>query len=172
MEKIKTYLIGENISTNESEAFSLYKKSAFGEPVGEKIQYTLSEAMFLIEKEKIEIYYKNRKISKTELLNKFQRIDKKFSIKYPVFKDLREKGYVVKTALKFGADFRIYEKGKSPGKEHAKWIVFADRETNKTSWQEFSAKNRVAHSTKKRLLLAIIDEESDASYYEINWIKP
>lgn len=172
MQKIKAYLIGETISTNESEAFSLYKKSAFGEPVGEKIQYTLSEAMFLVEKEKIEIYFKNKIIAKTELLKKFQIIDKKFSIKYPVFKDLREKGYIVKTALKFGADFRIYEKGKSPGKEHAKWIVFADRETNKTSWQEFSAKNRVAHSTKKRLLLAIIDEESDVSYYEINWIKP
>ena len=172
MEKIKAQLIGESIFTNESEAFSLYKKSAFGESVGEKIQYILSEAMFLVEKEKIEIYSKNKKISKTELLKKFQTIDKKFSIKYPVFKDLREKGYVVKTALKFGADFRIYEKGKSPEKSHAKWIVFADRETNKTSWQEFSAKSRVAHSTKKRLLLAIIDEESDVSYYEINWIRP
>ncbi len=172
MQKIKAYLIGETISTNESEAFSLYKKSAFGEPVGEKIQYTLSEAMFLVEKEKIEIYFKNKIIAKTELLKKFQIIDKKFSIKYPVFKDLREKGYVVKTALKFGADFRVYEKGRRPGKSHAKWIVFVDHETNKTSWQEFSAKNRVAHSTKKRLLLAIIDEESDVSYYEINWIKP
>ena len=85
---------------------------------------------------------------------------------------MREKGYVVKTALKFGADFRVYEKGRRPGKSHAKWIVFADRETNKTSWQEFSAKNRVAHSTKKRLLLAIVDEESDVSYYEINWVRP
>ena len=56
MEKIKSYLIGETISTNESEAFSLYKKSSFGEPVGEKIQYTLPEAMFLAEKGKIEIY--------------------------------------------------------------------------------------------------------------------
>jgi len=172
MEKIKARLIGETISTNESEAFSLYKKSAFGEPVGEKIQYTLSEAMFLSEKEKIEIYFKNKKIPKSELLNKFQKIDKKFSIKYPVFKDLREKGYVVKTALKFGADFRVYEKGRHPGEEHAKWIVFTDSETNKTSWQEFSAKNRVAHSTKKKLLIAIVDEESDVSYYEINWIKP
>src|SRR3989344_4605824 len=120
MEKIKSYLIGETISTNESEAFSLYKKSSFGEPVGEKIQYTLPEAMFLAEKGKIEIYSNY----------------KKFSIKYPVFKDLREKGYVVKTALKFGADFRVYEKGRRPGKSHAKWIVFTDRETNKTSWQE------------------------------------
>ncbi|MDP2672821.1 MAG: tRNA-intron lyase [Nanoarchaeota archaeon] len=172
MNKIKSYLIGETISTNENEAFGLYKKSAFGEPVGEKIQYTLSEAMFLVEKEKIDVYYKNKKIPRTELLKKFQIIEKKFSIKYPVFKDLREKGYVVKTALKFGADFRIYEKGRHPGEEHAKWIVFADRETNKTSWQEFSAKNRVAHSTKKKLLLAIVDEESDVSYYEVNWIRP
>ena len=172
MNKIKAQLIGETISTNENEAFSLYKKSSFGEPVGEKIQYTLSEAMFLAEKEKIDVYYKNKKIPKIELLKKLQIIEKKFSIKYPVFKDLREKGYVVKTALKFGADFRVYEKGRRPGKEHAKWIVFADRETNKTSWQEFSAKNRVAHSTKKRLLLAIVDEESDVSYYEINWIRP
>lgn len=172
MEKIKTYLMGKSIFTNEAEAFSLHKKSFFGEPVGEKIQYTLSEAMFLAEKEKIDVYYKNKKTQKTELLKTFQKIDKKFSIKYPVFKDLREKGYIVKTALKFGADFRVYEKGMHPGKSHAKWIVFADRETNKTSWQEFSAKNRVAHSTKKRLLLAIVDEESDVSYYEINWIKP
>ena len=172
MNKIKTQLIGETISTNENEAFSLYKKSSFGEPVGEKIQYTLSEAMFLAEKEKIDVYYKNKKIPKIELLKKLQIIEKKFSIKYPVFKDLREKGYVVKTALKFGADFRVYEKGRHPGEEHAKWIVFTDSETNKTSWQEFSAKNRVAHSTKKKLLIAIVDEESDVSYYEINWIKP
>ncbi len=172
MNRIKTHLIGETISTNDAEAFSLHKKSSFGEQAGEKIQYTLSEAMFLVEKEKIDIYYKNKKIPKIELLKKLQIIEKKFSIKYPVFKDLREKGYVVKTALKFGADFRVYEKGRRPGKSHAKWIVFADRETNRTSWQEFSAKNRVANSTKKRLLLAIVDEESDVSYYEINWIKP
>lgn len=172
MQKINAYLIGDNVFTNESEAFSLYKKSSFGEPVREKIQYTLSEAMFLVEKGKIEIDYKNKKIQKKDLLNKFQKIDKKFFLKYIVFRDLREKGYIVKTALKFGADFRIYEKGKKPGKEHAKWIIFIDREANKTSWQEFSAKNRVAHSTKKRLLLAIVDEESDISYYEINWIRP
>jgi len=66
-----------------------------------------------------------------------------------VFKNLREKGYIVKTALKFGAEFRIYEKGAKPGKNHAKWIVFTDYESGKLTWHEFSAKTRVAHSTKK-----------------------
>ena len=85
---------------------------------------------------------------------------------------MREKGYVVKTALKFGADFRVYDKGKKPGKAHAKWIVFAEHESKKLTWHEFSAKNRVAHSTKKHLLLAILDEEGDISYYEVRWMRP
>jgi len=101
-----------------------------------------------------------------------QKIDKKIEIKYIVFKDLRQKGYIPKTALKFGADFRVYDKGAKPGISHAKWIVFVDYESRKISWHEFSAKNRVAHSTKKNLLLAIVDEEGDIIYYEIKWLKP
>ena len=104
-------------------------------------------------------------------MDKFKRIDKKIQIKYPVFKDLREKGYIVKTALKFGADYRIYEKGYKVGEQHAKWVCFVDHESNKLTWHEFSAKNRVAHSTKKKLLLAILDEEGDISYYEVGWVR-
>jgi len=170
--KIQAHITGEIISSNSAEAYSLYEKSCFGEPVGDKIQYSLPEAMFLAEKDKIEVLSRNKKISKQELMNRFRRIDKRIQIKYPVYKDLREKGYVIKTALKFGADFRIYEKGAKPGAKHAKWIVFADHESKKLTWHEFSAKNRVAHSTKKSLLLAIIDEEGDITYYEVRWLKP
>jgi len=150
----------------------LYRKSSFGEPIGEKIQYSLSEALFLVEKNKAEVFLGKKKVSPEELLKKLQKIDKRISIKYRVFKDLRERGYLVKTALKFGADFRVYEKGAKPGKKHAKWIVFTDHESKKLTWHEFSAKNRVAHSTKKKLLLAIVDDEGDVSYWEVNWIRP
>ena len=172
MKKIQAHLIGQIVSSNSSEAKFLYKKSSFGELVGEKIQYSLTETLFLVETGKMEITSRNKKIPKKDLINKFRRLDKKLQIKYPVFKDLREKGYIVKTALKFGADFRIYEKGSKPGKKHAKWIVFADYESNKLTWHDFSAKNRVAHSTKKNLLIGITDSEEDVSYYEIQWIKP
>ncbi|MEM3092020.1 MAG: tRNA-intron lyase [Candidatus Pacearchaeota archaeon] len=172
MKKITAYITGTIISSNSPEAFSLYKKSHFGEPLGEKIQYSFLEALFLIEKGKIDLLLNKKKISKEELTKKAQNIDKRFSIKYIVFKNLRERGYIVKTALKFGADFRVYEKGSKPGKEHAKWIVFCDFESKKFTWHEFSAKNRVAHSTKKNLLIAIVDEEMDISYYEVKWLKP
>lgn len=168
MVKIQANLSKEIISSNSQEAFSLYKKSSFGKPVGEKVQYSFSEALFLVEKGKMEI----SKLSFKDLLKKLQRLDKKIQIKYIVFNDLREKGYVVKTALKFGADFRVYEKGFRMDEKHSKWIVFVDHESKKLTWHEFSAKNRVAHSTKKNLLLAIVDDENDVSYYEVKWIKP
>jgi len=171
MEKIEAVLIGNTATSNNQEAHALFNKSSFGEPSGEKIQYTLSEVLFLVEEKKMDVILKDKKLTKGELLKKFHSIDKKISVKYPVYKDLRKKGYVVKTALKFGAEFRVYEKGSRPGQRHAKWIVFTDHESNKLTWHDFSAKNRIAHSTKKKLLLAIVDEEGDVSYYEVSWMK-
>jgi tRNA-intron endonuclease len=168
MKKIQAHLTRRIISSNSPEAYTLYKKSKFGERVGEKIQYTLSEAIYLVEKGKMEIFSKGKLIPKKDLLKKLQKLDKRLEIKYPVFKDLRKKAYIVKTALKFGGDFRVYEKTA----KHAKWIIFVDYESKKLTWHEFSAKNRVAHSTKKKLLLAIVDEEGDITYYEVRWLKP
>jgi len=172
MKKIQAHLTGEIISSNSEEAHSLYDKSRFGEKTEGKVQYSISEALFLVDKNQMEIFSRNKEIQKRDLINKFRKIDRKIQIKYPVFKDLREKGYIVKTALKFGAEFRVYDKGAKPGQKHAKWIVFTEHESKKSSWHEFSAKNRVAHSTKKKLLLAIVDEENKITYYEVNWIKP
>ena len=172
MDKIKAYINGEIVFSTDSEAYSLYQKSNIGEPVEDKIQYSLTETLFLLQKDKIEIFSNKKKISKTDFNNKARKIDKKIQIKYPVFKNLREKGYIVKSALKFGADFRVYDKGAKPGEKHAKWVVFVDHESKKLTWHDFSAKNRIAHSTKKNLLLAIVDEEGDVSYYEVKWLKP
>lgn len=172
MEKIQAHLIGNTVSTNSILAYSLVEKSQFGERIGEKIQYSLSEAFYLAEENKLEITFNKKTLSKNEILEKFQKIDKKFSLKYAPFKDLRKRGYILKTALKFGADFRVYEKGKKPGTTHSKWILYADQEMNKIKFQDFAAKTRIANSTKKNLLLAIVDDEDKVTYYEIRWIKP
>jgi tRNA-intron endonuclease, archaea type len=172
MEKIQAHLIGETVVSNSSEAHSLYNKSRFGEISEGKIKYSLSEALFLVEKKQMELFQRGKKIPEKDIQKKLFRIDNKLQVKYLVFRDLRAKGYIVKTALKFGAEFRVYEKGAKPGEKHAKWVVFTDHETKKISWHDFSAKNRVAHSTKKNLLLAIVDEEADVTYYQVEWMKP
>ena len=172
MEKVKAYLHEQCVSSADSLAYSLHQKSRFGEVNEDKIQYSLSEALFLNKKGLLEVFVNNKKLTYSELLEKCKKIDKRILIKYSIFKDLREKGYIVKSALKFGADFRVYDKGSNLGEDHAKWIVFCEHESNKASWTEFAAKNRVAHSTKKNLLIGIVDEEGDVTYYEVSWVKP
>ena len=172
MAKIKATLISERITSNSIEAQNLFATNRFGEKFGQKILYSLPEALYLVQNKKMEIINRYNKIlTQNEILKKFERIDKKFKTKYFVFKDLRKKGYIVKTALKFGAEFRVYEKGKKISESHSKWILFPVSENKQMTWQDFSAKNRIAHSTKKNLLIAIVDEEGDVSYYEIKWIK-
>lgn len=171
--KIKATIIANEITSNSKEAMNLQSAQRFGEKIGEKILYSLSEAFYLVEENKMEIFnHQDKKLSKKEIEKKFQRLNKDFKNNYLIFKDLRKKGYIVKSALKFGATFRVYDKGKRPGKAHAKWICFPVQENKSLKWQDFAAKNRVAHSTKKNLLVAIVDEEAGISYFEIRWTRP
>lgn len=172
MKIINATLLSEKITSNTVEAQNLFATSRFGEKLGEKILYSLHEALYLVQDKKMEISdYKDKPLTQKEILKKFERIDKKFKTKYLVFKDLRKKGYIVKSALKFGAEFRVYDKGTKVSQEHSKWICFPVSENQQMTWQEFSAKNRVAHSTKKNLLIAVVDEEGEISYYEVKWTK-
>ena len=172
MDKITSYLSGSIISSNSTEAHSLYHKSQFGEPSGEKVQYSPMEALYLLEKGKLDIYEGKKILDKDTFLKKAKKCEPNFWIRYIVFKDIRNRGYIIKTALKFGADFRIYDRGVKPGEDHARWVVYPIHEGEQLTWHEFAAKNRVAHSTKKRLMLGIVDDEGDVSYWECRWIRP
>ena len=168
---IKGIYSGDKVYSSSSEAFSLYEKSKLGEKIKDKIEYSFVEVLYLVEGKKMEVLFGNKMMDYDDLIRKIRKKDKGIELKYRVYADLRSKGYIVKTALKFGADFRVYEKGFRPGESHAKWIVYATYENSGLKWNEFAAKNRVAHSTKKKLLLGIVDEEGDVSYYEVDWAR-
>jgi len=169
---VKAVFSGESIYSNKKEAFTLYTKSRFGEQKSGKIIYSFPEALYLVERNNMQVTSGKKPLEFEKLLKKIKRTDKKIETKYTVFRNMRERGYIVKTALKFGAEFRVYDKGKKPGQVHAKWILYPVRESDGLTWHDFSAKNRVAHSTKKNLLIGIVDEEQDITYYEVTWTKP
>lgn len=174
-QKIKSIILKYNILTEVSSvAAELYNQTRYGVLKSNgKVELSLSEALFLIEKEKLEVYDgRNHLLNDDEFKKRAIKLQPNFLIRYYVFKDLRNRGYIVKTALKFGADFRVYDRGVKPGEDHAKWVVYPVHESSTLTWYEFAAKNRVAHSTKKRLLLGVVDDEEDVSYWECKWIRP
>ena len=173
-EKYDIVLTGQRVVSDETDASrNLYDQSRFGEIKERKIQYSLVEALFLYEKGKVNIKNdKGKELNSDSFVKLATKFEPNFWKRYCVYKDLRSRGYIVKTALKFGADFRVYDRGVKPGEDHAKWIVYPVHETETLTWYEFSAKNRVAHSTRKRLLVGCVDAESDVTYWEIKWLRP
>jgi len=173
-DKITAHISDERVITEDSDAArELYDKSRYGKLVDNKVQLSLIEALYLVEKDKLTVLDgKNREINVEAFMKRAKKKHPNFTVRYSVFKDIRDRGYIIKTALKFGADFRIYDRGVKPGEDHARWIVYPVHEAEHLTWYEFAAKNRVAHSTKKRLLIAVVDEEDSVSYWETRWLRP
>lgn len=165
----------EHILTEDSDsARDLYNQSVFGTIVNKKtVHLSFVEALYLMQKNRLRVYDGRKKeLTEEEFIRKARKKDTNFLTRFIVFSDLRDRGYIVKTALKFGGDFRVYDRGIKPGEDHAKWVVFPVHESSFLTWYDFAAKNRVAHSTRKRLLLAVVDAEDDVSYWESRWIRP
>jgi len=152
---------------------SLHDRGFFGTVVGQKLELSLTEALYLLEKGKIVVYDKvKRPLTVVGFARKAKLVDARFWTRYKVYSDIRSKGYITKAALKFGADFSVYDKGIKPGKGHSKYVLFAVSADDSFTGREFSAMNRVAHSIRKDLLVGVVDAHSEVTYYVFNWIKP
>ena len=80
---------------------------------------------------------------------------------YQVYKDWREKGYVIKTGFKFGTHFRVYFPGARPFKSestgwiHSKHVIHVFPKESKLLIYEWARAIRVAHSVRKTFILAV-----------------
>lgn len=176
----KAELEGEKVIIwDKEEANQVFNSGWYGEFVNDRLELALVEAGLLLEREKIEIFKGKKKLNFKAFYKLALKIDPRFGARYIVYKDLRERGLPTRTGFKFGCDFRVYERGVTPIKkgpkaahEHTKWIVFAVPEDYACSFQELSRSVRLAHNIRAHMLWAVIDNEGDVTYYEINYISP
>jgi tRNA-intron endonuclease len=164
---------------DKSDAAQLFNDGWFGELFDNRLELSLVEATFLLERKKINIRKNGKKVSLKAMYKHNQKIDPRFVTRYTVYKDMRERGLPVRTGFKFGCDFRVYERGVTPVKkgpkaphEHTKWIVFCIPEDYNCSFQELSRAVRLAHNIRANMLWAVVDNEGDVTYYNINYLSP
>ncbi|MBV1767594.1 MAG: tRNA-intron lyase, partial [Methanobacterium sp.] len=148
----------------------LNQKSHYGRMENEQLELSLIEALYLLDKEKISIFSNDKELSREDMTNIIK--DKDLYSKYLVFRDLRNRGYIVKTGFKYGSEFRLYERGKSGGEGHSDYLVNVISENYDLNVLDFSSYVRVAHGVNKKLLMAVVDEEGDITYYNVEWIRP
>lgn len=163
-------LSGNLVIIKDKKGIKLHEKSHYGNMSEEGLQITLIEALYLAEKGKLKISRKGKNISIDEMFEMVRGED--LFIKYLVYSDLRNRGYIVKTGFKYGSEFRLYERGKSPGDGHSDYLVKVVPENCEIPATDFSSYVRVAHGVNKKLLFAVVDEENDITYYNVEWTRP
>lgn len=137
-------------------------EKGFGEEREGRIWLFPEEALFLVDKGDLEIPDARKLFSKNS----------GFMTRYVAYKDMRDRGYVVKSGAKYGADFRVYDKGVKPSRDadrvHAHFVVWVVEQDESLGAKTLVGINRVAHSVKKRLILAVVDSELDVTYLRIS----
>ena len=153
-------------------------EAGYGKVVNNMLELSFVEALYLVKRERLVVKEGRRNVKFEELYERFLSMDPRLHERYLVYADLRERGYLVKTGFKYGCDFRVYERGvrlkKGPKtqREHTKWIVFAVPEEYTISFPEMSRAVRLAHNIRARMLWAVVDNESDITYYQVLRMKP
>jgi tRNA-intron endonuclease, archaea type len=114
----------------------------------------LMEGCYLSQIGKLEISnYSGRRLSSRDILAICKKEYANFQIKYLVFKNLRDSGYIVSPGLKFGCDFAVYEQG--PGIDHAPYLVQVSKPTDHMNATGIVLFGRLATTVKKQFILAI-----------------
>jgi tRNA-intron endonuclease len=151
-------------------ANQLLRKEFFGKPLGEVLQLSFVEALYLLEHNVLDIQTNDGKIlSEEKCINLMKKLQPDIEQRLMVFKDLKKRGLLVKTGFKFGTHFRAYTK--QPDKTHAEYLIHIVEKGFTSIWAEISRGVRLAHSVNKEFVFACIDNKT-INYIKLGRLRP
>lgn len=172
---IRAYIIEKNVVIFNTEwSRKIYGMGYYGQTTLVQKPKTLDfssplelspyDALYLLEKKVIEIACGEKILSYDEAKKIFSEWIENFEAKWKVYRDLREKGFVVRSGLKFGGTFVVYKHG--PGIDHAPFIV--DVICNRISPIEIVRAGRLATSVRKAFVIANVRKDR-VEYFVFKW---
>ncbi|UCE92051.1 MAG: tRNA-intron lyase [Methanobacteriota archaeon] len=166
-------LHGDDVMISDpAEASQIHNKGYYGTPQpGGGLKLGLMEATYLVDSGRLEVQSRKRKMTSGDLLRVAHRSSKGFEIKYLVYRELRQRGYIVKMGTA-PLDFRVFPRGSSPKRTTSRWWVAAISERSTFDLGDMLDNLDRAAEIRKKLLLAVVDEESDVTYYDVRRISP
>jgi tRNA-intron endonuclease len=171
-----TGVLGEDATVrfeDVAESSSIYAKGYFGTPVAEGgLTLDRYEAVYLAEMGRAEVATAaGRPTPWPEIFRRAVRNDSGFAVRYLVYRDLRQRGYVVR-ATPPPVAFSVLPRGGTLHKTPSRyWVEALSERVPFDLGRLFDLADR-SQSAKKLLLLAVVDEESDLTYYRVRRSTP
>jgi len=164
---------------NIEDSRKLFSDGYYGKPIGipkpkpEEINVPLIldliEGLYLLENKKISIFKDKRKLSTEEMIEICKNEYHDFDKKYLVYKNFRDKGYIINPGIKFGCDFAVYEKG--PGIDHAPFLIQVYNRSDPITSTAIVLAGRLATTVRKQFILAIPKGKDKVDFLALDWWK-
>ena len=167
-------LLGEKVVVTGTE------EEVFGKGYGRKkgrLELSLEEAAFLLETGRLQI----KQLNFEEFLERALSVSPRFGVRYLVYRDLKDRGYAVQPAGGGGGrgggrggggvGFWLYPRGAKPGEKPAKYFIRIFSELDFLALSELGELLALAENMRKESILAVVDAESDVTYYELKEAK-
>lgn len=155
----------------------LFSNGYYGKPIGipkpkpEEIDVPLIldliEGLYLLENKKISITKSKHNITISEMIAICKKEYHDFDKKYLVYKNFRDKGYIINTGIKFGCDFAVYEKG--PGIDHAPYLIQVYSRAESITSTGIVLAGRLATTVRKQFILAIPKGKDKVDFLALDW---
>ncbi len=120
------------------------------------------EALYLMEKGKLKVYMEDKTLKPTDLLSLIEKEEKIF-LDYLVYKDLRERGRIVKPGP--NEMLRLFPRQFIYGETPSRYLVLPVSEEKPMTLKEFTETVSESMKMRKELLMAIVNDEGITSYY-------
>jgi len=143
----------------------------FGEKRNKYIIFQPLEALYLVDKGKMEVFNKEGKlIIFDNLLDYFSKYDRSIFPKFLIYRDLVDRGYKVTKGYSDHIDLLVYEKGKYLDKP-AKIRVIGIDEGKPIKISRLIDEVKRSLLSKKDLKIAVIERRGEIVYYSLSLFK-
>jgi len=152
---------------------TLYEKNYFGTllPDG-SLELDILEALLLIERSRIQIFNENKEeMTAEQILSIVVEEDSRIWVKYLVYRDLRQRGYMVRLGYGDGIDFRVYPRGSTRSEAVAKYFIYILDEGNSIQLQNLDQITKQTLNARKKLIIVTLDRLGDPTYYHLEQTK-
>ena len=139
----------------------------YGEIENEKLFLKQFETLFLLYSKRLILKKGKKQIDFDTFMNICQKTDSDILTKFLIYRDLRNRGYVVKDGFGFGSDFRVYERGHF-GEKGAKFLIFGLNEGQQEKMGNLQKKIEEITQMGKEPIIAVIERRGEVIYYKIN----
>ena len=125
------------------------------------------ETLYLLYAKRLVLKKGKKTIDFDTFMNICQKTDSEILSKFLIYRDLRNRGYVVKDGFGFGIDFRVYERGHF-GEKGAKFLIFGINEGQQEKMGNLQKKIQEITLMGKEPIIAVIERRGEVIYYKIN----